>query len=111
MPVSIPKSIRSAAVLLALGTCGVQIVRGAAAPPVTEPVAKDAEKSKRVAVSRVGGPDVHAPLPEAGAQVGGNGVVEPADRETKVAAQVTAVIVHPDAFAESALEPIELRGV
>ncbi|MCA3013683.1 MAG: HlyD family efflux transporter periplasmic adaptor subunit, partial [Myxococcaceae bacterium] len=41
----------------------------------------------------VGGGDERQPLPEAGPDViGGNGVIEPADRETKVAAQVTAVV-------------------
>jgi HlyD family secretion protein len=40
----------------------------------------------------VGGPDVTAPLPEGEGRVGGNGIVEPAQRETKVAAQVSAVV-------------------
>lgn len=78
---------------LILGSCGVQIIRNANATPVTEPVAKDLVKSQREAKSRVGGNDVKEALPAFGANViGGNGVVEPADRETKVAAQVTAVV-------------------
>jgi HlyD family secretion protein len=79
--------------LLALATCGAQIVRNATAAPVTEPVAQDMVKSERSAVSRVGGTDVRDPLvPSGNTIVGGNGVVEPADRETRVAAQVSAVV-------------------
>lgn len=79
--------------VLALATCGGQIVRNATAAPVTEPVAKDEKKAEREAVSRVGGVDLKDPLPENGkGVVGGNGVVEPKDRETRVAAQVTAVV-------------------
>jgi HlyD family secretion protein len=78
--------------VLLLGTCGAQIVRSATAAPVTAPVQKDVLKSERTAVSRVGGPDAQAPLPEKGDLVGGNGEVEPAARETRVAAQVSAVV-------------------
>lgn len=89
----LPKSLRIIAFVLLLGTCGAQIARNALAAPVTQPLAKDVEKSNRQAVSRVGGPDEKAGLPASGALiVGGNGVVEPKDRETKVAAQVTAVV-------------------
>jgi HlyD family secretion protein len=89
----IPTSARTAAFLLLLATCVVQIGRSALADPATTPIAKDVTKSERVAPSRVGGPDVQAPLPEGGAGVvGGNGVVEPAQRETRVAAQVSAVV-------------------
>ncbi len=77
---------------LALGTCGAQIVRAATAPPVTAPLAKDGVKAERTAISRTGGTDVTAALPEAKDRVGGNGVVEPADRETRLAAQVSAVV-------------------
>ncbi len=78
---------------LMLATCGSQIVRNATAAPVTEPIAKDEKKSQREAISRVGGVDLKDALPENGkGVVGGNGVVEPADRETRVAAQVTAVV-------------------
>jgi HlyD family secretion protein len=89
----IPGSVRVIAFLLLLGSCGAQIVRNATAAPVTEPIAKDEKKSEREAKSRVGGPDLKDALPTSGpGVVGGNGVVEPADRETKVAAQVSAVI-------------------
>ncbi len=90
---TIAPTVKVAAFALLLGTCGLQIVRNAVAAPVTEPSAKDVKKSEREAVSRVGGVDVRQPLPAPGPQVvGGNGVVEPAQRETKVAAQVTAVV-------------------
>jgi HlyD family secretion protein len=89
----IPTSARTAAFLLLLATCGVQIARTALAGPSTTPIAKDVAKSDRVAASRVGGVDAQAPLPEGGAGVvGGNGIVEPAQRETRVAAQVSAVV-------------------
>jgi HlyD family secretion protein len=88
----IPKSVRIGAFCLLLGTCGAQIARTAVAAPVTVPLAKDVAKADRVAVSRVGGADAREPLPEKGDVVGGNGVVEPAQRETRVAAQVSAVV-------------------
>ena len=89
----IPGSVRVIAFLLLLGSCGAQIVRNATAQPVTVPVAKDEKKAEREAKSRVGGPDLRDALPASGpGVVGGNGVVEPADRETRVAAQVTAVV-------------------
>ena len=79
--------------VLLLGSCGAQIVRNATAAPVTAPVEKDVTKAGREAKSRVGGADAKDPLPESGPKlVGGNGIVEPKDRETKVAAQVTAVV-------------------
>jgi HlyD family secretion protein len=78
---------------LLLGTCGLQLVRNAVAAPVTTPVAKDMAKSERTAASRVGGADERLPLPALGGEVvGGNGVVEPAQRETRVAAQSTALV-------------------
>lgn len=86
-------SLRVVAFFGVLGTCGVQIARNALAAPVTMPIAKDRDKATRQAISRVGGEDVHAPLATGGAHVvGGNGVVEPAQRETRVAGQVTAVV-------------------
>ncbi|MEW5739683.1 MAG: HlyD family efflux transporter periplasmic adaptor subunit [Myxococcota bacterium] len=78
---------------LLLGTCGVQLARGALAAPVTQPIQKDVLKAGREAKSRVGGPDERLPLAPPGSHlVGGNGVVEPAQRETKVAGQVTGVV-------------------
>ncbi|MBX7102227.1 MAG: efflux RND transporter periplasmic adaptor subunit [Myxococcaceae bacterium] len=89
----LPSFVRVGLFCLLLGTCGAQIARNAMAAPVTEPVAKDVKKAEREAASRVGGPDVKAPLPAVGpGVVGGNGVVEPAGQETKVAAQVSAVV-------------------
>lgn len=78
--------------VLTLGTCGFQMVRTAQAGPLTVPIQKDVLKADREAPSRVGGADEKLPLPEKGALIGGNGIVEPAQRETKVAAQVTAVV-------------------
>jgi HlyD family secretion protein len=88
----IPKAVSITVFVLMLGTCGAQIVVAATAPPVTVPLPKDAEKSDRKAVSRTGGVDTMAQLPEVGGRVGGNGVVEPARRESRVAAQVSAVV-------------------
>lgn len=86
-------SVGVGAFFLMLGACGAQVVRNATAPPVTVPVAKDQRKAEREAKSRVGGPDVRDVLPANGqGLVGGNGVVEPADRETRVASQVSAVV-------------------
>lgn len=89
----IPGGVRVTLFFLLLGTCGVQIARNAVAAPVTEPIAKDEKKAERTAASRVGGADVQNPLPPPASEVvGGNGVVEPAHRETKVAAEVSAVV-------------------
>lgn len=77
---------------LTLGTCGFQMVRTAQAGPLTVPIQKDVLKADREAQSRVGGADEKQPLPEKGALIGGNGIVEPAQRETRVAAQVTALV-------------------
>ncbi len=87
-----PGSVRIALFVVMLATCGAQIVRAATAPSVTQPVASDNDKSQRTAVSRVGGEDVRTVIPAQGKWIGGNGVVEPAARETKVAAQVTALV-------------------
>lgn len=93
MAINVSRLVKVGGFFMLLGTCGVQIARNAIAAPVTQPVAKDVEKAKREAVSRVGGPDTKSPLPASvEGLVGGNGIVEPAQRETKVAAQVTAVI-------------------
>ena len=89
---NVPSSLKVIAFFLLLGTCGAQIARTALAAPVTEPVKKDEVKAEREAKSRVGGVDERAPLAAAAGVVGGNGVVEPAQRETRVAAQVSAVI-------------------
>jgi len=86
------KYIKPALFLLLLGSCGLQLVRAATSVPVTTPITKDVVKSGREAVSRVGGEDVRAPLADQPGLVGGNGIVEPAERETRVAAQVTAVV-------------------
>jgi HlyD family secretion protein len=89
----IPRSLQITGFFLLLGTCGAQIARNAFAAPVTMPIAKDMLKADREAKSRVGGDDVKSPLPgNSTAIVGGNGVVEPAQPETKVAAQVSAVV-------------------
>ncbi|MFZ5438423.1 MAG: HlyD family efflux transporter periplasmic adaptor subunit [Myxococcota bacterium] len=73
---------------LLVGTCGVQTIRTAAAGPMTAPIQKDVLKADRAATSRVGGADEKQALPEQGDFI----VVEPAERETRVAAQVTALV-------------------
>jgi HlyD family secretion protein len=79
--------------VVVFGLAAVQMIRSAFAGPLTAPIQKDVLKADRTAVSRVGGSDDRLPLPQTGAPVvGGNGVVEPAQRETKVAAQVTALV-------------------
>jgi len=88
----ISRKLPVAGFILMMATCAGQIVRSAFAAPVTAPVAKDVDKAGRQAASRVGGPDAREPLPESNDLVGGNGVVEPAQRETRVAAQVSAVV-------------------
>lgn len=81
------------AFVLMLGTCSAQMIRSATAGPLTAPIQKDVLKADRSASSRVGGADERQALPESTATtIGGNGVVEPAQRETKVAAQVTAIV-------------------
>lgn len=89
---NIRKKLAAGLFVLMLGTCGVQVARNATAEPVTQPVQKDMAKAERTAESRVGGVDVRAPLPDVADHVGGNGVVEPAERETRVASQVGAVV-------------------
>ena len=84
--------VRISLFFLGLGTCGAQIVVAATAPPVTVPLAADKVTAQRTAVFKGGGTDTTAALPEAGDRVGGNGVVEPAGRETRVAGQVTALV-------------------
>lgn len=79
--------------VLLLGTCGAQLVRAATAEPLTVPRKEDVAKASREAKSRVGGVDEKAALAALGPElIGGNGLVEPAQRETRVAAQVTAVV-------------------
>lgn len=85
--------VQLAVFLLMVATCGGQIVRNAVASPVTEPVGADVKKAERDAKSRLGGTDTRDALPVVSASIiGGNGIVEPADRETNVAAQVSAVV-------------------
>jgi len=88
----LPRPARAALLVAALAFMGVQVVRTATAGPATQPRDKDVQKAERTAVSRSGGVDERSALPPGGEVVGGNGVVEPLDRETKVAAQVTAVV-------------------
>lgn len=85
------KKLGTGLFVLMLGTCGAQMVRTARAGPLVAPIQKDILKADRELVNPTG-KDVRAPLPEKGDLIGGNGVVEPAQRETKVAGQVTAVI-------------------
>jgi HlyD family secretion protein len=108
--------VRAAAVLfvVVLATCGFQIVRAATAASVTQPVSGDVDKAGRMAASRVGGEDQRTVIPSGGKWVGGNGVVEPSSRETKVAAQVTAVVqrvlVDEGAWVEQGQALVELSS-
>ena len=88
----LPRPVRTALLLGVLAFMGIQVVRTASAGPATLPREKDVQKAERTAASRSGGLDERSALPPGGEVVGGNGVVEPLDRETKVAAQVTAVV-------------------
>ena len=85
------KKLGTGLFVLMLGTCGAQMVRAARAGPLVAPIQKDVLKADRE-LANATGKDVKAPLPEKGDLIGDNGVVEPAQRETKVAGQVTAVI-------------------
>jgi len=85
------KKLGTGLFVLMLGTCGAQMVRSARAGPLLAPTPKDVLKAERELTNPTG-TDVKAPLPEGGDFIGGNGVVEPRNRETKVAGQVTAVI-------------------
>lgn len=86
------KLLRTGAFVLLLGTCGVQLANNATAAPVTVPLARDEVTAARDAKPIVAGKDERLPLAPEDALVGANGVVEPAGRETRVAAQVTAVV-------------------
>jgi multidrug resistance efflux pump len=108
----LPTYVRRVLMLTLLGACGVQIARLALASPPTQPVEKDVRRSERVATSRVGGEDVRSPLPAGSGYIGGNGVVEPSQRETKVAAQVTAIVhrvlIHEGEHVKAGTPLIEL---
>lgn len=73
-------------ILLFTGLVARQVTAGAQ----TVPNDKDVAKAQRTAVPK-SGPDERIEVPK-GSYVAGNGVVEPSDRETKVAAQVAGRI-------------------
>ena len=66
------------------------VVRSVIAGPQTSPGKKDIEKAARV-VTPAGGVDERTEVPK-GNYVAGNGIIEPADRETKVASPVAGRI-------------------
>lgn len=76
-------------VIVALGLVGL-IVKSATGGPQTIPNAKDVKGAERKEVPE-NGQDERTEVPE-GDFVAGNGVVEPADRETKVAGEVAGRI-------------------
>lgn len=78
----------AAAFLLMMGGL---VVKAAADGPYTAPLEKDKRNAERTAVPRTGGADARVTVPE-GARVAGNGLVEPADREVKVAAAVPGLV-------------------
>jgi multidrug resistance efflux pump len=77
--------------VLAVGAMLTQVLRSFAAGPPMAPRDKDVKSAERDAKPPKGESDERAPLPEAGL-VGGNGVIEPADREVRIAAAVPALI-------------------
>ncbi|MBL8952079.1 MAG: HlyD family efflux transporter periplasmic adaptor subunit [Myxococcaceae bacterium] len=92
MTKSLGKLLGVATFALLVGTCGAQIVRNAVAEPVTTPLEPDRQNAMRDAKSTVPGRDERDALSPGASWVGANGVVEPIGRETRLAAQVTAVV-------------------
>jgi HlyD family secretion protein len=78
-----------AALIAAL--CFAVIVRAVRAGPPNVPLEKDVKKAQREAKPNGQGADARAPLPNQPV-VAGNGVVEPAQRETKISSQVPGLI-------------------
>jgi HlyD family secretion protein len=67
------------------------VFKAGADGPYTAPLDKDKQAAARTALPRTGGEDARVDLPE-GPRVAGNGLVEPADREVKVAAAVPGLV-------------------
>ncbi len=70
---------------------GFSVIKALASGPATVSTAADAAKAERVAVPTTGGTDDRGTPPVSG-RVAGNGMVEPAQREVKVAAAVPGLI-------------------
>jgi HlyD family secretion protein len=70
---------------------GFSVIKALASGPATVSTAADAAKAERVAVPTTGGADDRGTPPVSG-RVAGNGMVEPAQREVKVAAAVPGLI-------------------
>jgi len=77
------------ALLFAFSTFAV--IKALASPPATVATEVDAQKASREAKAITGGPDERVEPPVAG-RVAGNGMVEPAQREVKVAGAVPGLI-------------------
>lgn len=100
-----------ALVLFCAGLATV-IGRAVLAGPPTQPRAADKAKAEREEKAPSGA-DERLPLPETGL-VGGNGIVEPADRELKLAAQIGGVVaelhVREGQFVEKGARLVTLAG-
>ena len=64
----------------------VMVTRSVLAGPQTVPTAKDVQKAERVSKPKIGA-DERVEVPQ-GSYVAGNGIIEPADRETKLASHI-----------------------
>lgn len=86
-----PSAVAAIAVpALAILLAGASITRGVLAGPGSVPNEKDRSLAAREVVSKTG-PDDRAPVAAAGA-ISGSGIIEPADRETRVAPLVAGRI-------------------
>lgn len=98
--------------VLALGALAVSIIKAVAAGPANLARPTDVAKA-RVDVPVPAGSDDRAPLAPHG-YVSGNGVVEPVDRETRVAGQapgrVAVVHVSEGQFVETGTPLVDLEG-
>jgi HlyD family secretion protein len=98
-------------VLIAFIGLGVSLSRSLIAGPPTQPRDRDSAKAERVAVAKNGGPDERLTIP-VGAVVSGNGIIEPATREVKLAGEVpglvAAVLVEEGQFVEAGAPLIQL---
>lgn len=99
-------------VILAAIFLGTNIARSVFAQPATVPRDADRTHTGRT-VAADAGVDDRLAIP-AGQWVGGNGVIEPADRETRVAAQtggrIARIAVHEGDFVEANAVLVELEA-
>lgn len=105
------KTILRAILVIGVVGLGISIVRAYAAPSPMLPREEDIDVAQRTLGSAAG--EEYSEIP-VGDYVGGNGVVEPAERETKVAAQVggrvARVVVSEGDFVEAGALLVELES-